>query len=133
MGLSKNAIVGKAHRLDLPPRPSPIRGAAEGRAKPAARVRSPVPPLASLLPSSPMVMAAVPVVARTLEPSPARPSPRQVSPRECGGCQWPVGKPGTAGFHLCGDRAAPGKPYWETHCGRAYVRLRDTASAAKAA
>ncbi len=26
MGMSKNAIVGKAHRLDLPGRPSPIRG-----------------------------------------------------------------------------------------------------------
>ena len=25
MGVSKNAIVGKAHRLDLPGRPSPIR------------------------------------------------------------------------------------------------------------
>ena len=25
LGVSKNAVVGKAHRLDLPPRPSPIR------------------------------------------------------------------------------------------------------------
>ena len=25
LGVSKNAIVGKAHRLDLPARPSPIR------------------------------------------------------------------------------------------------------------
>lgn len=25
MGISKNAVVGKAHRLDLPARPSPIR------------------------------------------------------------------------------------------------------------
>ncbi len=25
MGVTKNAIVGKAHRLDLPARPSPIR------------------------------------------------------------------------------------------------------------
>ncbi|HET8995583.1 MAG TPA: GcrA family cell cycle regulator, partial [Acetobacteraceae bacterium] len=25
LGVSKNAVVGKAHRLDLPARPSPIR------------------------------------------------------------------------------------------------------------
>lgn len=25
LGISKNAVVGKAHRLSLPPRPSPIR------------------------------------------------------------------------------------------------------------
>ncbi len=25
LGLSKNAVIGKAHRLKLPPRPSPIR------------------------------------------------------------------------------------------------------------
>jgi len=25
LGVSKNAVVGKAHRLDLPGRPSPIR------------------------------------------------------------------------------------------------------------
>ncbi|MGH7042669.1 MAG: GcrA family cell cycle regulator, partial [Acetobacteraceae bacterium] len=30
LGTSKNAIVGKAHRLDLSPRPSPIRPSPEG-------------------------------------------------------------------------------------------------------
>ncbi|WP_043558066.1 GcrA family cell cycle regulator [Parasaccharibacter apium] len=37
LSITKNAVVGKAHRLGLPPRPSPIRNkaAAEGSAKPA--------------------------------------------------------------------------------------------------
>ncbi|MCX8667749.1 GcrA cell cycle regulator [Acetobacteraceae bacterium B3987] len=37
LSITKNAVVGKAHRLGLPPRPSPIRNktAAEGTAKPA--------------------------------------------------------------------------------------------------
>ena len=34
MGISKNAVVGKAHRLNLPARPSPIRREAEGDAAP---------------------------------------------------------------------------------------------------
>ncbi len=37
LAITKNAVVGKAHRLGLPPRPSPIRNktAVEGAAKPA--------------------------------------------------------------------------------------------------
>ena len=52
LGVSKNAIVGKAHRLELPARPSPIRReggeqAAERRTAPR-RVEGPtLPPLAS--------------------------------------------------------------------------------------
>ena len=37
MGVSKNAVVGKAHRLALPPRPSPIR---QGEGTPAERAAS---------------------------------------------------------------------------------------------
>jgi len=52
LGVSKNAIVGKAHRLDLPARPSPIRRDASSpdgaRATPTRRVEGPtLPPLAS--------------------------------------------------------------------------------------
>ncbi|MEI7709913.1 MAG: GcrA family cell cycle regulator [Rhodospirillales bacterium] len=52
LGVSKNAIVGKAHRLELPARPSPIKReggeqSAERRAAPR-RVEGPtLPPLAS--------------------------------------------------------------------------------------
>lgn len=55
MGLTKNAIVGKAHRLDLPARPSPIRR--DPDAKPRERIArvtgSTLPPLASGVESSP--------------------------------------------------------------------------------
>ncbi len=51
--------------------------------------------------------------------------PRAPAPaRRAGTCQWPIGEPGRAGFHLCGDGPAPGKPYCPSHCGRAYVRPR---------
>lgn len=48
LGVSKNAVVGKAHRLDLPPRPSPIRrdGDALGRRPSLRRMDGPtLPPL----------------------------------------------------------------------------------------
>jgi GcrA cell cycle regulator len=51
LGVTKNAIVGKAHRLDLPARPSPIRrdpDAAPERRAPVRRVEGPtLPPLPS--------------------------------------------------------------------------------------
>ena len=42
MGISKNAVVGKAHRLTLPARPSPIRRDALPRPAPAPRAPRPV-------------------------------------------------------------------------------------------
>src|SRR5215469_7773297 len=52
LGVSKNAVVGKAHRLDLPARPSPIRRDGSGSSKPRRsaprRVAGPtLPPLSS--------------------------------------------------------------------------------------
>nr|WP_294520923.1 GcrA family cell cycle regulator [uncultured Rhodopila sp.] len=73
LGVSKNAIVGKAHRLDLDARPSPIRREgpkpAADRAVPYPRVAGPtLPPLASAIVSP----AAVPAYAA---PRPAAPRP----------------------------------------------------------
>ena len=75
LGVSKNAIVGKAHRLDLPARPSPIRREAsepapDRRATPR-RVEGPtLPPLASTgelppppPPAPPIVAVVMPVAA----------------------------------------------------------------------
>ena len=45
MGITKNAVVGKAHRLDLSARPSPIRTGGAPR-PPRAPRRHPVPRLA---------------------------------------------------------------------------------------
>ena len=48
LGVTKNAVVGKVHRLCLTARPSPIRRSATPRAPAPARVRGPtLPPLAS--------------------------------------------------------------------------------------
>ena len=51
LGVTKNAIVGKAHRLDLPARPSPIRrdgsGGAPRRPRPPRVAGPTLPPLSS--------------------------------------------------------------------------------------
>ncbi len=35
-------------------------------------------------------------------------------------CRWPMGHPGEADFHFCGEAVNPGFPYCVEHCGRAY-------------
>jgi GcrA cell cycle regulator len=58
-GVSRNAVIGKAHRLDLKSRPSPVKAAEKARpAKPAA---------------APKPVAAAPPPPRAPQPQPARP------------------------------------------------------------
>ncbi|HEX5325131.1 MAG TPA: GcrA family cell cycle regulator [Acetobacteraceae bacterium] len=132
LGMSKNAVVGKAHRLDLPARPSPIRrdGSAPRPRRPSVpRVAGPtLPPLASTRTPGPSftVPTPRPVAVRRV----AAPAPRlqPVAPRPYGRvitCCWPIGEPGTRSFRFCDDASVPGKPYCEQHASVAYVRIRD--------
>jgi GcrA cell cycle regulator len=123
MGISKNAVVGKAHRLHLPARPSPIQreqaaAAAQAPRPVAAPVSAPAPrPAAPVAPRAP---APVPVM-RAVPPAVVRPFPRS-SARSC--C-WPIGEPGTPEFRFCTEEAAGGKPYCLEHASIAYVKARD--------
>jgi GcrA cell cycle regulator len=145
LSVSKNAIVGKAHRLDLDARPSPIRREA---AKPATErppgcprmAGSTLPPLASTSappmtpPSNIQPLRAAPVASpRPVSAVPAAdPAPRPVMPpapiqarRSAPSCCWPIGEPGTKTFRFCDDTSVPGKPYCDAHAKLAYVRIRD--------
>lgn len=149
LGVSKNAIVGKAHRLDLDARPSPIRRDAVAkpvmeRAASYPRMAGPtLPPLASAAvqpnsaPSNVQPFRTAP--ATSPQPTPpmpvataTAPSPRPVMPsapaqprRSAPSCCWPIGDPGTKSFRFCDDLSVAGKPYCDDHAKLAYVRIRD--------
>jgi GcrA cell cycle regulator len=137
LGVSKNAVVGKAHRLDLPARPSPIRRDGSGTSAPRRsaprRIAGPtLPPLSSAAPvsaaTSPAVLAPMVVLAPkpVPVPPPARVPPQ--APRPYGRivtCCWPLGEPGTRSFRFCDDASEPGKPYCSDHAKLAYVKVRD--------
>jgi GcrA cell cycle regulator len=143
LGVSKNAVVGKAHRLDLPARPSPIRRDGSGatpRTRSPRRVAGPtLPPLvsthagASAQAPRPAAMQPRPVAAPLATPRPvavaAAPAPRmQVAPRPFArtvACCWPIGEPGTKSFRFCDADALLGKPYCHEHAQLAYVKVRD--------
>jgi len=138
LGVSKNAIVGKAHRLDLPARPSPIRrdpnASDTPRQSTTRRVEGPtLPPLASTdIPVPPVV--AEPVRPRAVAPAPRpiavapprpQPVPQQRPYARVITCCWPIGEPGTRSFRFCDDPSEPGKPYCGEHAKLAYVKVRD--------
>lgn len=58
MGISKNAVVGKAHRLSLPPRPSPIRRDDAAKVAAPRRVTGPTLPPLSAVAAAPAVRPA---------------------------------------------------------------------------
>ncbi len=144
LGVSKNAVVGKAHRLDLPARPSPIRRDGSGQGAPRRtaprRVAGPtLPPLSSAAPvagpGAPATPILTPVSREPDERSVPKPMPVAVpratavaAPRPYGRivtCCWPIGEPGTRSFRFCDEESVPGKPYCAPHAQLAYVKVRD--------
>jgi GcrA cell cycle regulator len=127
MGISKNAVVGKAHRLNLSARPSPIRRVPGQPAAPRAPRPAPVRAvdrpafIARVFSVVGQPSAARPATVPAPRPAPPPPAPPRLSNTNC--C-WPIGEPGKSGFRFCTDRALAGKPYCEAHAAQAYVRAK---------
>lgn len=145
MCVSKNAVVGKAHRLSLASRPSPIRrdgqpGSTPRRPTPRRITGPTLPPLPAAADPPPALSPALSLQRRAAAGSngatpgsgastvPVRPLPvRAVLPRygRLSTCCWPIGEPGTKTFRFCDANAAVGKPYCDEHVQLAYVKVRD--------
>lgn len=114
LGITKNAVVGKAHRLHLSARPSPIKRVAMR----LPLVKQPLPrPAVAVAPVSAPVQAAP-------QPQTTSSAPKRAVEMTPHSCRWPIGHPGDSGFHFCGDSALPGKPYCSTHAAAAYVKVK---------
>ena len=126
LGVSKNAVVGKAHRLSLDARPSPIRRGAPGDAPKRSTVRRVVgPTLPTMAPAAvergPVIAAPPPVAS----PPPALRAVQRAPGGRLVACCWPIGEPGTRSFRFCDGESLPGKPYCGAHAALAYVKVRD--------
>jgi len=173
-GVSRNAVIGKAHRLGLKARPSPVKAndaKAKGTAKkPAAKAvakkpvgKPAVKPVArsaadtaataskadSAIPSQPIpnptpdlpkivsvgpggflrqgpgdqqapIPPAPPRRLVPAKPDPAIADKTSLLDLSDKVCRWPMGHPGEADFHFCGEAVSPGFPYCVEHCGRAF-------------
>lgn len=148
-GVTRNAVIGKVHRLGLSNRvggseqqdeaPAPPEPVIEAVAEPVAE---PAPELqARTAPAKEQPAAQPPVRSRTPgQPQPPQPPHAEISAEALANlaevakrarklnlmqltertCKWPVGDPATDEFWFCGLPAVPGKPYCETHVAVAF-------------
>gem|GEM_PF-183203 len=125
MAISKNAVVGKAHRLNLPPRPSPIKRGGQAKPKVPKRIKKGEQTLPQL-PAAAIVAPPTPV--HTATPEASQTVFRTLRPQAC--C-WPIGDSRSKSFRYCDAEATPGKPYCGEHCAIAYVKVEDPRGAKK--
>jgi GcrA cell cycle regulator len=147
-GVTRNAVIGKVHRLGLSNRASTV-------AKPAAKEKTPAKePIAAkpaaAKPKQVKPVEAAPVrnlpipprkpIIRAGQPLPPQPSANEVSAEALANvkeieksarrlhlmeltertCKWPVGDPATDDFWFCGHAVQQGKPYCEAHVSVAF-------------
>ncbi len=114
-GVTRNAVIGKIHRLGKRPegaaaRPRPARAAAHaGRRPVASEARRATP--------QPQDWTARPFRRSTLLEEPGLATSTTL---EAHMCRWPIGDPDEAGFSFCGRSAEGGRPYCQGHSRLAY-------------
>jgi GcrA cell cycle regulator len=104
-GVTRNAVIGKVHRLGLAGRAGPARSERPRSVshKSVARVAQPEPPIVE---EDPIVLedgsfATVLTINDRM-------------------CRWPIGDPSENEFHFCGRKPKAGSPYCEAHARKAY-------------
>lgn len=130
LGVSKNSIVGKVHRLQLDARPSPIKKkdeeqenaavAATAETKPAAvkaKTEKKTEPREEKPAAAPQPVAEKPAVVRKNVAGDVK-----LTDLDNHTCRWPIGDPKDENFHFCGRKVRIGQTYCEEHAALAYVK-----------
>ena len=114
-GVTRNAVIGKVHRLGLSGRATPAKPQ-RGRTYEARSQND-------FTSESPAQVEEKPIISEPEFPA---------APLHTGGdlttvatlknnmCKWPVGDPASDEFHFCGRPAAPGKSYCDYHAAMAF-------------
>ena len=107
-GVTRNAVIGKVHRLGLSGRATPSQPARTATTFRPARTRT-TPPVQ---PSAPRRIEAVQprAVAAPSVPAPMPDLPGTATVMTLGAhmCKWPIGDPSSTEFSFCGRRASEG-------------------------
>ncbi len=138
-GVTRNAVIGKVHRLGLSGRekaPAPVN--------PLARARPKAPQSSARVPVSPQHQTAMPMRGNTALAIQARPMAIPQVQRSSGDvvipmtehvtimdlrdtmCRWPMGDPTSSEFRYCGGKSTAGEgPYCSMHSRMAYQPMQD--------
>lgn len=121
-GVTRNAVIGKVHRLGLSGRATP--------SQPRSRVGEVTRP-------RPAIRTGRSLGTETGEPKTPRFAVRALNAglgdvSDHAGvlnltdhiCRWPIGDPSEPGFQFCGKKCKPGSPYCDAHAEQAYQPTR---------
>ena len=139
-GVTRNAVIGKVHRLGLAGRAAPSRPVP--RMVVVARPKPVAPPRPTVVAGTDHAAAAAAAAAAAPPPGGTRPAAASVAggarpPRErqtgligvlelnSHTCRWPVGDPDDPEFGFCGMKTADGLPYCAEHAAVAYQQQVD--------
>ncbi|MES0879965.1 GcrA family cell cycle regulator [Roseibium sp. SCP14] len=137
-GVTRNAVIGKVHRLGLsgraksstasakPRRPrtaAPAGNSAPKRTTPQPQTHGATALKADIAPA-PVIQAKPQVepIAELVVPISQRASILTLTERTC---KWPIGDPATDDFYFCGRQSDAGVPYCAHHCKIAYQPVAD--------
>lgn len=141
--VTRNAVIGKVHRLGLSGRATTSRVKSHRPRKRSANSmkRAARPRFASS--GNPAVRELYangePYVAPVEEIEIPEAQRKTIQSLDACSCRWPVGDPQTPEFYFCGGKAVPGLPYCEHHARRAFQapapkrRERDSVETIRAA
>lgn len=131
-GVTRNAVIGKVHRLGLSGRAKAASAPAKPRrSRPAASPARPTAAAPRTIGATALKAEAAPVAAVQAEPAPVtelvipndqRATILQLNERTC---KWPIGDPSRDDFYFCGRNSDPGTPYCAHHCRIAYQPVND--------
>jgi len=111
-GTTRNAVIGKLHRLGLAGRGQSraAKVANARRTKANIRIKArPRPPVLPVEPLPPYEELVIPVAER-----------KTIQTLDDDSCRWPIGDPQEQDFHFCGKTKLPGISYCEFHARHAY-------------
>ncbi len=144
-GVTRNAVIGKVHRLGLSNRTttststkSEVKTKSTPKNGPKSKQKARKPEITE--PKSDSVTSLRRQIIPAGQPLPPQPSANEISPEALArvseiekkakklslleltekACKWPVGDPATEDFWFCGLATQSGKPYCEAHVGVAF-------------
>ena len=160
-GVTRNAVIGKVHRLGLSNRGPAVSGGDDAKQAEPAAAKAAVPKKAAAPKKEPEPAppAPAPTVARRTPPvirdatqprAPGAPTPEEEAARATLAeiekiakriplldltertCKWPIGDPTEDDFAFCGLSCVPGKPYCQYHVAVAFQPMSSRRDRARA-
>jgi len=139
-GITRNAVIGKVHRLGLSGRAKSSNSSPKPR-RPRVSPSMSRPSAPRTIGNTALKVDTSPMPQREIKPRPVIVEELYIPPEERATiltlteqrCKWPIGDPSTDDFYFCGRNSDSGLPYCEHHAQIAYQPIAERRRVKRAA